>query len=123
MDFRPRTTVQRARAGRCPCCGHPLRSSPTHRVTILGAVTLFAFTAIALTLPLAFPNLIKVWLAVNVLLALLAGLLVAYLTTRPADRTCTNCNPTPGADTIEPDTQAQFLCGRVTGPPRPPLGS
>jgi hypothetical protein len=79
MDFRNIPTFTGQRPWLCGRCRVPLRDRGRRGRALAGSLALYALAATVLGLPLAFPELARVWLVVNLVLAVLVGYVIAAL--------------------------------------------
>ncbi len=102
MDFRKVPTFPGHRPWMCGRCRAPFDERGGRGRALAGSLALYLLAAAILGLPLAFPELSRVWLVVNLVLAVLVGCAVAALQ-RPADPArCPRCGLERGAGPLIP---------------------
>jgi hypothetical protein len=76
----------------------PLRERGRRRRALAGSLALYVLAATVLGLPLAFPELARAWLVVNLVLAVLVGCMIAALQRRADVAGCPCCGLERPAD-------------------------
>src|SRR5262245_36196700 len=105
MDYRAVRGVVRHSRGSCGRCGRPLVCA-SGRQSRLGGVILYLFATVVVGLPLAFPNLIQIWVFVDLGLAVIVGAALCEMQRRLVSRNCPHCElPSDSAIMLRDEAQ------------------